>query len=98
MKGETLLKRENVYDSIGTVVARAVREGPLGLCGDLNAHIHFRRPGEGDVFGRYIFLPQQIAPIFGDLTNRELLAQFCSRFDLAVMNTFLPKRPMQQQK
>ena len=32
----------------------------------------------------------------GDLSNRDLLAQFCSRFELVVVNTFLPKRPIQQ--
>ena len=68
----------------------------LGMGGDLNCKLNFRHVGEENIIGPHIFNPSPPPPAGGELQNRDLLVQLCSRYDLSVMNTFLPKREIQQ--
>ena len=89
-------EREDFFNTLSDVTAPLTREGPVAICGDCNSHLNYRRPGEEFIIGPHLFckIPPQ-AP-GGDTENRDLLAHFCEAHQLAVANTFLPKREMQQ--
>ena len=95
-EGRPLDEKEAFYEALSLTLHTLSRDGPLGVCGDLNCKIDFRLAGEERVLGPYLFNRGQPPPPGGELQNRDLLVQLCSRFDLSVMNTFLPKREIQQ--
>ena len=88
--------KERFYESLSVTIFSLSRAGPVGICGDLNSKINFRRAGEENITGPHIFNPGPPPPAGGELQNRDLLVQLCSRFDLSIMSTFLPKRAIQQ--
>ena len=95
-EGRPFEEKEAFYESLSVTLHSLSRDGPLGLCGDLNCKLNFRNVGEENIIGPHIFNPGPPPPAGGELQNRDLLVQLCSRYDLSVMNTFLPKREIQQ--
>ena len=81
-EGRPFEEKEAFYESLSVTLHSLSRDGPLGLCGDLNCKLNFRHVGEENIIGPHIFNP---GPPAGDeLQNRDLLVQLCSRYDLSV--------------
>ena len=95
-EGRPLEEREAFYEPLSVILHSLSRDGPLSIFGDLNCKLNFRLAGENNNLGPYLFNRGQPGPPGGELQNRDLLVQLCSRFDLSVVNTFLPKREIQQ--
>ena len=95
-EGRPLEEREAFYEPLSVILHSLSRDGPISICGDLNCKLNFRLAGEDNILGPYLFNRGQPGPPGGELQNRDLLVQLCSRFDLSVVNTFLPKREIQQ--
>eukprot|EP00959_Pyramimonas_sp_CCMP1952_P145021 3036134-Pyramimonas_sp.AAC.1 len=47
--------RQHYFQELTQFIGSLSCHGPVFLCGDLNARLHFQRPGEEAIIGRYVF-------------------------------------------
>ena len=61
-EGRPMEDKERFYESLSVTIFSLSRAGPVGLCGDLNSKINFRRAGEENIIGPHIFKPGPPSP------------------------------------
>ena len=79
------------YADLTTLYDRCSTDGPKIICGDFNARLGECRSGEDQVIGPHAFGRE--ASRATELSNRELLLEFCFGHGLAVANTFADTSP-----
>ena len=84
--GKPYLERQVFFNDLSDFVSKTSAHGPKIICGDLNARIYRRLPGEEQIMGTHIFENKavQIKPD----ANRHLLVELCSGLEMVVSNTF----------
>lgn len=78
--------RQQFFHEIGEFVQKVSTHGPKMVCGDWNARLCRRLPGEEVIFGPHLFVND--ATIIKADANRHLLSELCASLDMVVANTF----------
>ena len=92
--GHSFDTRQAFFEELGDVYSRTSVNGPKLVCGDFNARIQRRLPGEHSFVGDHVFGHSQARLELS--SNRELLIETCASYDLAVANTFFEHPPERQ--
>ena len=86
MLGEKLTEEKlSFYENLANLYDKCSTNGPKVLLGDCNARVGKRRPGEDDVLGEHGWGREAIKKV--EISNRDLLMQFCLERELVVANT-----------
>eukprot|EP00959_Pyramimonas_sp_CCMP1952_P319246 6680063-Pyramimonas_sp.AAC.1 len=80
-----------VHENLSNLYDKCSTNGPKVLLGDWNARMGKRRPGEDDVLDEQGWGREAIKKV--EISNRDLLMQFCLERDLAVANALKAGAP-----
>ena len=78
--------RQQFFEDLGSMFERTSVNKSKMIFGDLNSRICSRLPDEDSCFGAHVFQNPSANLCLG--SNRELLLECCTTYDLAVANTF----------
>eukprot|EP00959_Pyramimonas_sp_CCMP1952_P301965 6318913-Pyramimonas_sp.AAC.1 len=92
--GKPYEERFNFYSELSSFLSSASGNGPKVACGDFNARLHLRQPGEDGILGEHIF--GNPMAVHSTDSNRSLLMELCATSTLAVGNTFFASAPENQ--
>ena len=86
--GYSYADRQHFFSTLACFVNGQSAHGPKVICGDMNARIYRRQPGEEEAFGDF-YLHSEEATISED-ANRYLLYEFCEATSTFAANTCFP--------
>ena len=84
--GQRKEERHDFFEELQHVVESVQAKGPFVVIGHLNARLHGRLLGEGDVIGPFVY-GKGWQSVGEDTSNRQLLMDSCGSNDLLKANT-----------
>jgi hypothetical protein len=84
-------ERQLFYTDLGCLLDGCSVNGPVYLFGDFNSKLGARRPGEEDILGQFCYGREAAHKV--EVSNRDLLIEFCTDRGYMVVNTFIDAPP-----